>query len=119
MCSWVTALAQSWACRDMTSAIWNSRESLAFEVIPVVQTPARTAEESIGSLEDGIAINSPLINGLTTPRSENGKSSPGWRNTDSAARMSATNCATGSSRVSVTGANRFRSFGGNGKHEPI
>ena len=32
-------------------------------VIPVVQVPGKTAEESIGSLDDGIAINSPLING--------------------------------------------------------
>src|SRR5262249_14974646 len=36
------------------------------DVIPVVQMPGKTPEESIGSLEDGIAINSPLINGLTT-----------------------------------------------------
>ena len=36
-------------------------------VIPVVQAPGKTAAESIGSIEDGVAINSPLINGLTTP----------------------------------------------------
>ncbi|MFN2507349.1 MAG: class I tRNA ligase family protein [Chthoniobacterales bacterium] len=35
-------------------------------IIPVVQAPGKTAEESIGSLEDGIAINSPLIDGLPT-----------------------------------------------------
>ena len=40
------------------------------EIMPVVQVPGKTPEESIGSLEDGIAINSPLINGLTTPEAK-------------------------------------------------
>jgi leucyl-tRNA synthetase len=39
-------------------------------VIPVVQVPGKTAEDSIGSLEDGIAINSPLIDGLPTPEAK-------------------------------------------------
>jgi leucyl-tRNA synthetase len=33
-------------------------------VVPVVQAPGKTAEESIGYLEVGTAINSPLLNGL-------------------------------------------------------
>ena len=33
-------------------------------VIPVVQAPGKTPEESIGYLEVGVAINSPLLNGL-------------------------------------------------------
>jgi leucyl-tRNA synthetase len=39
-------------------------------VVPVVQVVGKTAEESIGSVEDGIAVNSPLINGLTTPEAK-------------------------------------------------
>ncbi len=35
-------------------------------IIPVVQMPGKTAEESVGCLDDGVAINSPLINGLPT-----------------------------------------------------
>jgi leucyl-tRNA synthetase len=34
-------------------------------ILPVVQAPGKTPEESIGSTEPGIAINSPLINGLS------------------------------------------------------
>jgi leucyl-tRNA synthetase len=34
-------------------------------IIPVVQAPGKTPEESIGYLEAGIAINSPLLNGLS------------------------------------------------------
>jgi len=34
-------------------------------IVPVVQAPGKTAEESIGCTEPGIAINSPLINGLS------------------------------------------------------
>ena len=33
-------------------------------VVPVVQAPGKTPEESIGYLEVGVAINSPLLNGL-------------------------------------------------------
>lgn len=36
-------------------------------VVPVVRAPGKTAEDSIGFLDDGVAINSPLINGLGTP----------------------------------------------------
>jgi leucyl-tRNA synthetase len=36
----------------------------------VVQAPGKTPEESIGFLEDGIAINSPLIDGLPTPEAK-------------------------------------------------
>jgi leucyl-tRNA synthetase len=39
-------------------------------VLPVVQAPGKTAEESIGFLEDGVAINSPLIDGLPTPEAK-------------------------------------------------
>jgi leucyl-tRNA synthetase len=35
-------------------------------IVPVVQAPGKTPEESVGFLEDGIAINSPIINGLPT-----------------------------------------------------
>ena len=34
-------------------------------ILPVVQAPGKTPEESIGSTEPGTAINSPLINGLS------------------------------------------------------
>jgi leucyl-tRNA synthetase len=40
------------------------------EVLPVVQAPGKTPEESIGFLEDGVAINSPIINGLPTPEAK-------------------------------------------------
>src|SRR3954462_15491282 len=39
-------------------------------VLPVVQAPGKTPEESIGFLEDGIAVNSPIINGLPTPEAK-------------------------------------------------
>ncbi|MEP7015935.1 MAG: class I tRNA ligase family protein [Verrucomicrobiota bacterium] len=45
-------------------------------VMPVVQMQGKTAEESIGAIEDGIAINSPLINGLPTPEAK--KKIIGW-----------------------------------------
>ena len=35
------------------------------QILPVVQAPGKTPEESIGSTEPGTAINSPLINGLS------------------------------------------------------
>jgi leucyl-tRNA synthetase len=35
------------------------------QVLPVVQAPAKTPEESIGYTDVGIAINSPLLNGLS------------------------------------------------------
>jgi len=34
-------------------------------VVPVVQAPGKTPEESIGFVDDGTAINSPLLNGLS------------------------------------------------------
>ncbi|MDQ2918313.1 MAG: leucine--tRNA ligase, partial [Verrucomicrobiota bacterium] len=40
------------------------------EIMPVVQVHGKTPNESIGSIEDGVAINSPLINGLTTPEAK-------------------------------------------------
>ncbi len=39
-------------------------------IVPVVQIAGKTAEESIGCLEDGVAVNSPLINGLSTPEAK-------------------------------------------------
>src|SRR5438045_283518 len=39
-------------------------------VLPVVQAPGKSPDESIGFLEDGIAINSPIINGLPTPEAK-------------------------------------------------
>jgi len=45
-------------------------KKFGLEILPVVQAPGKTPEESIGSLEDGIAINSPLINGLPTPEAK-------------------------------------------------
>jgi leucyl-tRNA synthetase len=39
-------------------------------VLPVVQAPGKTPEESIGFLGDGVAINSPIINGLPTPEAK-------------------------------------------------
>jgi len=35
------------------------------KIVPVVQAPGKTPEESIGFVDDGLAINSPLINGLS------------------------------------------------------
>jgi leucyl-tRNA synthetase len=40
------------------------------EILPVVQAPGKTQEESIGFLEDGVAINSPLIDGLPTSKAK-------------------------------------------------
>jgi leucyl-tRNA synthetase len=39
-------------------------------ILPVVQAPGKTAEDSIGFLGDGIAINSPVIDGLPTPEAK-------------------------------------------------
>jgi leucyl-tRNA synthetase len=39
-------------------------------IIPVVQAPGKTPEESIGYIEDGVAINSPVIDGLPTPEAK-------------------------------------------------
>jgi leucyl-tRNA synthetase len=39
-------------------------------ILPVVQAPGQTPEESIGFIEDGVAINSPIINGLPTPEAK-------------------------------------------------
>jgi leucyl-tRNA synthetase len=39
-------------------------------ILPVVQAPGKTPQESIGFLEDGIAINSPIIDGLATPEAK-------------------------------------------------
>ena len=39
-------------------------------VLPVVQAPGKTPEESIGFIEDGVAINSPIIDGLPTPQAK-------------------------------------------------
>ncbi|HEV2840723.1 MAG TPA: class I tRNA ligase family protein [Chthoniobacterales bacterium] len=36
-------------------------------VVPVVQAPGKTPEESIGYTDVGVAINSPLLNGLSRP----------------------------------------------------
>jgi leucyl-tRNA synthetase len=41
-----------------------------FPIIPVVQAPGKTPEESIGFLEDGVAINSPILDGLPTPEAK-------------------------------------------------
>jgi len=46
------------------------------QVMAVVQAPGKTPEESIGSLEDGVAINSPIIDGL--PTSEAKKTILAW-----------------------------------------
>jgi leucyl-tRNA synthetase len=39
-------------------------------ILPVVQAPGKTPEESIGFLADGVAINSPIIDGLPTPEAK-------------------------------------------------
>jgi leucyl-tRNA synthetase len=39
-------------------------------IVPVVQAPEKTPEESIGFLEDGTSINSGILNGLTTPEAK-------------------------------------------------
>ena len=39
-------------------------------VLPVVLAPGKTPQESIGFLEDGVAVNSPIINGLPTPEAK-------------------------------------------------
>src|SRR3954469_22990138 len=44
--------------------------TFGMQVMPVVQAPGKTAEESIGFLEDGVAINSPIMNGLPTPEAK-------------------------------------------------
>jgi leucyl-tRNA synthetase len=40
------------------------------QILPVVQAPGKNPEESIGFLEDGVAINSPIIDGLPTPEAK-------------------------------------------------
>jgi leucyl-tRNA synthetase len=39
-------------------------------ILPVVQAPGKTPEESIGFLDDGVSINSPIMNGLPTPQAK-------------------------------------------------
>ncbi|MDB6148186.1 MAG: leuS, partial [Spartobacteria bacterium] len=39
-------------------------------IMPVVQAPGKTAEESIGFVDDGIAIHSAIIDGLATPQAK-------------------------------------------------
>ena len=39
-------------------------------ILPVVQAPGKTPEESIGFLDDGFAINSAIIDGLPTPEAK-------------------------------------------------
>ena len=39
-------------------------------IVPVVQAPGRTADESIGFLDDGMAINSEMLDGLATPEAK-------------------------------------------------
>ncbi|HXM32032.1 MAG TPA: leucine--tRNA ligase [Chthoniobacterales bacterium] len=41
-------------------------QKFGLRIIPVVQAPGKTVEESIGYVDDGTAINSPLLDGLTT-----------------------------------------------------
>jgi leucyl-tRNA synthetase len=41
-------------------------QKFGLRIIPVVQAPGKTADESIGYIDDGTAINSPLLDGLTT-----------------------------------------------------
>ncbi|MEY2548879.1 MAG: leucyl-tRNA synthetase, partial [Verrucomicrobiota bacterium] len=53
-------------------------------VLPVVQAPGKTPEQSIGFLEDGVAINSPIINGL--PTSEAKKKILAWLKEQGAGR---------------------------------
>ena len=45
-------------------------------ILPVVQAPGKTPEESVGYIEDGTAINSPVIDGLPTPAAK--KKITGW-----------------------------------------
>jgi leucyl-tRNA synthetase len=45
-------------------------QKFALPIIPVVQAPGKTPEESIGFLENGVAINSPVLNGLVTPEAK-------------------------------------------------
>jgi leucyl-tRNA synthetase len=40
------------------------------EIVPVVQASGKSPEESVGFLEDGVAINSPIIDGLPTPEAK-------------------------------------------------
>ena len=44
--------------------------TFGMQVMPVVQAPGKTAGESIGFLDDGVAINSPIIDGLPTPEAK-------------------------------------------------
>ena len=41
-------------------------QKFGISILPVVQAPGRTPEDSVGFTEDGVAINSPIINGLQT-----------------------------------------------------
>ena len=79
-------------------------------ILPVVQAPGKTPEESIGFIEDGVAINSPIINGLPTPKPKR-ESFRGWKNMAMAGATSATSCATGFFRASAIGASHSRLYG--------
>ena len=79
-------------------------------ILPVVQVDGKTPNESIGCLEDGIAINSPLINGLSTPEAK--KKIVRWLEEQGRGRSDVRyKLRDWLFPANVTGASRFRSFG--------
>ena len=79
--------------------------------LPIVVVVQPTGDEpAIGFTGEGIAINSPIINGLTSAERRR-KLPHGWKNGARANARSITNCATGFFHGSVIGVSRFRSSG--------
>ncbi len=77
-------------------------------IVVVVQPTGN--EQAMGFTGEGIAVNSPIINGLTSAEAKR-KITVGWKNAASANAQSITSCATGYSRVNATGASPSRLFG--------
>ena len=79
--------------------------------LPIVVVVQPTGDEpALGFTGEGIAINSPIINGLTSAEAKR-KSPPGWKNAGRQTRNQLQTARLAYSRVSDTGASRFRSFG--------
>ena len=81
--------------------------------------PGKRPKNRSAFVDDGIAINSPIIDGLPTPEAKTKIIAWLEEHGHGHARRSTTNCATGFSRASATGASRSRSSGENGKHDAL
>ena len=112
MCCSVTAPARSWRVPAHDERDLEFAQKVRSADSSIVVQPRRGENPADSdSTGDGIAVNSPIINGLPSAggEEENHRMAGGTRPGQSA--RSITNCATGFFRGSVTGASRSRLFG--------